>query len=233
MSVELDFAVEGSEDPPKEFIRGQTLEFLMELPQTIAADFFGSQTIVTTLESKLRRRDNAGTSGLIANLNPEWEWSARYSKIRFLVPETDDFPLGPAEFDVVFTRVSTPVNAVGGFLYNGVGTLAITVLIDGFGITVVGGTEAELLTNLAAAINSSLDVKDYVTATADLATHRVNLVAKGSYEGAEGNLLTTEIGAGTIMTADAATLENGVGERTSTKKYRSLPVRITITDGVT
>lgn len=97
--------------PPKVFVRGQTLEFLMELPCDVPKDYFWNSvvgppavTVETTLKAELRQVENSGAGGFIANLNPVWEPNTNYTKIRFLVSSTDAWPLGPAEFDVLFTR---------------------------------------------------------------------------------------------------------------------------------
>ena len=97
-------------DVPRTFVRGQTLEFLMELPQTIPLNWFGvdagspSNGVTSTLAATLRKAQNAGPSGFIANLNPTWEPGTGRTKIRFLVAQTNNWPLGPVEFDLVLTR---------------------------------------------------------------------------------------------------------------------------------
>lgn len=109
------------EEVPKTFIRGQTLDFIMELPDTIPADFFVkttmdgpviAQTIETVMVAELRRKENAGGAGLVAQLQVNWEDSASYgyTKLRFKYPTTDAWPLGPVEFDVIFTRTVTDYN---------------------------------------------------------------------------------------------------------------------------
>lgn len=111
--MSLDLLNTEPETTPKEFIRGSTLEFVMELPKTVAADFFVGTGIVTTLESKLRQVNQAGAGGFIADLRPSWE--SGNVKIRFLaktqdeddnwiIADTSEWPLGPAEFDLLITR---------------------------------------------------------------------------------------------------------------------------------
>lgn len=96
------------ESVPKTFIRGATLEFLMELPKDIPTTFFDNGTTISTaLSAKLRSLQNAGEGGLIADLSPVWEAGSSYTKIRFFVSDTSEFPLGPAEFDVLFTKTKT------------------------------------------------------------------------------------------------------------------------------
>lgn len=101
---------------PKKFVRGQDLEFVMELPCDVPKDYFGSNvsgppavTVTTSLTAELRRLQNAGADGFIADLNPTWEVDTNYTKIRFHVADTSAWPIGPAEFDVVFTRETVTV----------------------------------------------------------------------------------------------------------------------------
>lgn len=94
---------------PKTFVRGQTLEFIMELPPTVPLNWFGTDAtpgngVTTTLSASLRKFQNAGPSGFIADLNPVWEPGTGHTKIRFLVYDTANWPLGPVEFDLVMTR---------------------------------------------------------------------------------------------------------------------------------
>ena len=115
--MSLDLYSTQAEPTPRTFIRGATLEFVMELPYDVAADFFVGDGISTTLESKLRRLDRASASGLIADLHPVWE--PGNTKIRFLaqvydvdfqegeIVDTSEWPLGPAEFDLLVTRTVT------------------------------------------------------------------------------------------------------------------------------
>lgn len=93
---------------PPEFIRGQTLEFVMDLPADIPAGFwYDVETgVATTLEAQLRKKENAGEEGLISDLVVTWENEAK-TKIRFKSPadaDTQLWPIGPVEFDVFFTR---------------------------------------------------------------------------------------------------------------------------------
>lgn len=99
------------QEVPKTFVRGQTLEFLMELPKTIPNNWFvsdstGPGAVTTSLSANLHKIQNAGTGGLIGSLNPGWEPGTKATKIRFYVEPnvTKNWPLGLAEFDVVFTR---------------------------------------------------------------------------------------------------------------------------------
>lgn len=86
--------------PPKKFYRGQTLAFTMALPEKIQ---FG-QLAGWTLESQLRRLENSGPAGFIADLEVTWAAGSQQTRVNFLYDgDTSDWPLGPAAFDVVFT----------------------------------------------------------------------------------------------------------------------------------
>lgn len=109
--------VEIDATPPKTFVRGQTLEFVMELPCDVPKDYFHSSVVGppavvtdTVLSSELRRAEQAGPGGFIADLNPVWEPNTNYIKIRFKAENTEAWPLGPADFDVLFERsvLTTP-----------------------------------------------------------------------------------------------------------------------------
>jgi hypothetical protein len=99
---------------PKTFVRGQTLEFVMELPCDVPKDYFHSSVVGppsvvtdTALKAELRRLENAAADALIADLNAAWEPNTNYTKIRFKVANTSSWPIGPAEFDVLLTRTVT------------------------------------------------------------------------------------------------------------------------------
>lgn len=114
--MSLDLTDPQTAPVPREFLRGSTLEFVLELPQEIAADFFVGTGITTVLESKLRLLEQAGAGGLIADLRPAFETGN--TKIRFLaktnsgtelspnwvVADTSEWPIGPVEFDLLITR---------------------------------------------------------------------------------------------------------------------------------
>lgn len=113
------------EEVPKVFIRGQDLMFVMELPCDVPKDYFWNSVfspvethVKTTLEAQIRKVDNAGVDGFIADLDVKWELDSNYTKIRIKNDIADDtalWPIGPAEFDVVFTRVTTVVG-VGSYV---------------------------------------------------------------------------------------------------------------------
>lgn len=99
--------------PPKEFIRGQSLEFLMDLPPTVPEGFFAADTVETTLAARLCRAEDASDDGFIADLIVTWEDSPSCTQLRFKSPLDDDgndvtakWPLGLVEFDVFFTKTT-------------------------------------------------------------------------------------------------------------------------------
>ena len=88
---------------PREFIRGQSLWFKMKLPPKIQA----AALFPYNLSCTLRRYKNPGENGFIANLSVGWTDSSA-TEIEFSYPgETGEWPLGLAEFDVLFTHPTT------------------------------------------------------------------------------------------------------------------------------
>lgn len=81
-----------------EFIRGQDFNVVLLLPVTVPEKEFKDWVP----SSQVRRRDNAGPEGLIANLAVSWE-DERCIALRFRHADTSKWPLGPAELDVVLT----------------------------------------------------------------------------------------------------------------------------------
>ena len=96
----------GQSGAPKSFIRGQTMEFVMDLPPEVPTGFFLGEFVTTTLACQLRKLENAGEDGLITTLVVSWD-DAFGTRLRFKSSVDDDtslWALGPAEFDVLFTR---------------------------------------------------------------------------------------------------------------------------------
>lgn len=135
-------------DVPKIFKRGQTLEFIMDLPADVPADYFGppevSDGFSTEVSCQLRKRENAAVGGLIAPLVVTWEPDSDYKKLRFKAENTENWSLGPAEFDVVLVRS------------NGVNTYTKTqALVTGTPETVL--SSGCLATSDPAMVNGNLD----------------------------------------------------------------------------
>lgn len=85
--------------PLREFIRGQTLDFIMYLSKNIPPNYF--MNWIPT--AQLRKLHNPTKEGFIADLDVTWadlEYTAL--RIRYL-GDTSKWPLGPVEFDVVLT----------------------------------------------------------------------------------------------------------------------------------
>jgi hypothetical protein len=116
-SVTMELGIETNlEVVPKIFIRGTTLEFVMDLPLKIPKNWMCNLTDTDCgLVAKLHRAEHAGAGGLIGDLNPTWETGTDFTRLRFgpiLAATTADWPLGLAEFDVVFTRTKAAVTKV-------------------------------------------------------------------------------------------------------------------------
>lgn len=113
--AELGIPSPAKEQVPKVFIRGQTLQFIMSLPPTIPANYFdatgttmiGGVSTPTGPTAKLRPVGNQAADALIADLAPAWT-DGTNTALLFVVNDTTTFPLGPVEFDVVFTKTITP-----------------------------------------------------------------------------------------------------------------------------
>lgn len=89
---------------PREFIRGQDFRFIMDMPCEIESGAF-IDWVPTCI---LRRLDNNGPSGFIANIDVEWDDPVTCTQLNFLADsnttDTATWPLGPAVFDVLFTH---------------------------------------------------------------------------------------------------------------------------------
>ena len=62
MSLDL-LNTDSVEPAPRVFIKGQTLEFLMELPKTVPAGFFETEGVSTVLTSELQLEGQSGEEG--------------------------------------------------------------------------------------------------------------------------------------------------------------------------
>ena len=84
---------------PLPFKRGQTFSFSMRIPDSIADGFLASWQPT----AQLRRARNDSPSGLIAEIACYWLDPDTSRVLGFHHHPTDGWPLGPAEFDVLFT----------------------------------------------------------------------------------------------------------------------------------
>lgn len=99
----LKFKINPLQGAPKEFTRGQDLHFIMDVPCYIKLNDISNANIM----SHLRLEDNHGPSGYIQELPIsflEIGASVDVSKLECFVPAsaTMNWPVGMAEFDVVF-----------------------------------------------------------------------------------------------------------------------------------
>lgn len=86
-------------EPLREFVRGQTLDFIMYLPKNIPPNYFMNWTPT----AQLRKLHNPTEEGFIADLDVTWA-DLEYTALRFrYLGDTSEWPLGPVEFDVVLT----------------------------------------------------------------------------------------------------------------------------------
>lgn len=83
----------------RKFYRGQTFVFTMDLPDQIQFGQFEGWA----LSCQLRRLDNPGPSGFIADIGVSWLDSPQCTRIKFFAEDTDEWALGPAVFDVLLT----------------------------------------------------------------------------------------------------------------------------------
>jgi len=86
---------------PKEFRRGQTLRFIMELPPKVQEGALKDYTPTC----QLRRLDNLGPAGFIADIPVTWRDANKCVELLFeFTGDTSEWPVGPAAFDVLFSH---------------------------------------------------------------------------------------------------------------------------------
>jgi hypothetical protein len=83
-------------DTIHEFARGSTFEAIMSLAETVPDNYFSNYSTL----SQIRRAGQLTNDGLIGVLDFTWLGPRQFSLI---TNQTDDWPLGLAEFDVLFT----------------------------------------------------------------------------------------------------------------------------------
>ncbi len=84
------------QDNIPEFTRGSSFEAVMSLPTSVAADYFVEWQAL----SQLRREGILTSSGLIDDLTLTWLGDREFI---LKAEDTDAWPLGMAEFDVLFS----------------------------------------------------------------------------------------------------------------------------------
>ncbi len=85
--------------PPKIFKRGGDLSVVMSLPSYVETGHFSDWTPTV----QLRRFQNDTPKGFIADLTFAWLDQAEARAFRITGNNTDNWPLGLAELDVLFT----------------------------------------------------------------------------------------------------------------------------------
>ncbi len=84
------------------FKRGATFKVLLELPESFALDYFEGWEP----RSQIRRRGHDGDKGYISDLDFAWVDEGVSRQFTLAVENTEYWPLGEAEVDVVFTSPS-------------------------------------------------------------------------------------------------------------------------------
>lgn len=87
---------------PTPFKRGSTFSFQMAIPDTFAAGYFGMWRV----EAQIRREGNSSPQGLIADLSTIWADPTTNMQLVVFHANTDRWPIGRAEMDILFTSGS-------------------------------------------------------------------------------------------------------------------------------
>jgi hypothetical protein len=85
---------------PKTFKRGATFNVTMALPSYVVAGHFADWTAT----AQVRRFEDDSARGLLADLVFEWIDPLQALSFTLTADETADWPLGLAEFDVMFEK---------------------------------------------------------------------------------------------------------------------------------
>lgn len=85
---------------PKTFKRGATFNVTLALPTYVAAGHFADWTAT----AQLRRFEDDSLKGLLADLDFEWVDPVDARSFVLSANDTADWPLGLAEFDVMFEK---------------------------------------------------------------------------------------------------------------------------------
>ncbi len=81
------------------FNRGSTFAYSANIPKELVDGYFKDWEVT----SQIRKKDTDTDAGLIASLQCIWKDSQKTRTLYLLHPVTDNWPLGEAEIDVVFT----------------------------------------------------------------------------------------------------------------------------------
>lgn len=85
---------------PKTFKRGATFNVTLALPTYVVAGHFADHTVT----AQLRRFEDDSAKGLLANLTFEWVDPVDARSFTLTADDTAEWPLGLAEFDVMFEK---------------------------------------------------------------------------------------------------------------------------------
>jgi hypothetical protein len=84
------------QDNIPEFARGSTFEAVISLPESIAENYFAEWQAL----SQIREEGNLTTDGIMGDLELSWLGPRQFM---LKTDDTDNWPLGMAEFDVLFS----------------------------------------------------------------------------------------------------------------------------------
>lgn len=83
---------------PTPFKKGSTFSFALNVPSTVAAGYFRGWEV----QAQVRRKGDSSPKGLIGTLGARWEDSEQTRRLFVFSGLTDDWPVGPAEMDIMF-----------------------------------------------------------------------------------------------------------------------------------
>lgn len=86
---------------PITFKRGATFSYMFSIPDTVDAGFFKNWFI----KAQLRREKNDSPNGLIADIGCFWGDPKTATRVVLHHQQTDKWPLGNAELDILFQSV--------------------------------------------------------------------------------------------------------------------------------
>lgn len=88
------------QDNIAEYARGSSFEAVMSLPDSVEPNYFATWQAL----SQIRKEGNLTKEGLIADLDFRWlEDGGQGRKFLLSSDDTDKWPLGMAEFDILFS----------------------------------------------------------------------------------------------------------------------------------
>ncbi len=88
------------------FKKGATFSFILQLPSIVEE----GQLVGWSLKAQIRKQGNDQASGFISDLEVTWVDEEKATSIRAFHQNTEDWPVGILEFDVIFTAPIDPEN---------------------------------------------------------------------------------------------------------------------------